>query len=1344
MTQLFDPLEVTCVRCAEAACVTADSKVVTELVNGARPVDVPRLVEALARLRWRCQKCVLQSIAMVWGEQSAVERLNIHFSQRIEPSACIPQLVERLASSEGAKLKSAIRDSEPLAISISARADVLDPTNVYAPTGEFVLGSPVYRGLDEGYYLLTCVADVVLITNTTDRRLWQTCDGLMQLNVTSGTAWSVREPSIAVHLQYHTGLGTCSSAFSSDVPPTIAEGFLVLTSPRTVACMLARYFGLPIAVGVTWIRPHSIRIAEGLSSSVRLISNIVVKPGEHLLIEGNGNSLILGDWQIQVLASGDLVLKNLTVAESTRSSAVFLAGRALVSHSTFRDCSASWNAVTSWGPIAGGAAFFVLSGVLELHHSNLIRNSASRGPKYSLGGAIYADGASVRIIGSVLNRNRVLSTISGAEAAGGAVCATSGTNLTLRNSVAAENDAGPTGNGGALYVELSTLELVASTLVRNSAMFGGGVKSDKSNIVMSTSFISSNSAQSGGGICLFSKSIVSAMQTTFEDNQAGRGGAISGMDSSAIRLVNSTFSRNEAGNITLSTDLDTPGDEWEIAGNSLGGGIHVQSSSVELRGCKAHANVAIASRDAIAAGGFLSAEDESQVTIVASIMQENGAVCKSGESACHTYGGSIFMDTSASMLEVISCTLHRNYVGPGRHSSGGAMFLSPLVMGRVSSSNFTENSASGWNAAGGAMWTGSDRIDLNRSIFGSNVALAIGVESTAAGGAMFAAGGVSSLMDSELTENLAKRGTLAIQATAGACFVAEGARVELVRCICRHNGAGGEGKYETSRNGDPQNFVRAAISSRESSATHIHSLGYMLLDQVRVVEEEGHAILAHSVWWWIVVERGAAVLQQSVFLTSAQYVFDPCPYAGDGRCNIVDGACSSGDYVDCSAEPVEPSPAGKLLHVLSEIAEVLLDSCHVSRLTIRSKSRRVGIVNSVFLPKLETADLVSLVEPPNCGVDVSGQLVCDPRAACGPQPNGTGGVRCSCTDAGLRESSGSVSDGRRCFQETSVMMNLATAHNLLIQAAKPGYMDDTIQFVVAVSGESLLAVQYRMSQTRSTRVPGRPLTNSVRNWSHFDDGASQSLDGHHIIWEVPPTGTLFWLDGSARKFSDKREFSFKIRLGCDPNASCVADGDSVETVFEVLEPVSGSRLSVARVTTLVRSIVSCENTRVFFVDNAQGSVSEASRSIELMLDARDVDMLPLEFTPVAISCAFGEERCDVATPSFGTHLYSISVPNDLTQVAGMYDLAISVMDGWNSSAGRQAQCVVFRRTVIISAGLETLWVIAISGGVALVSVLVVGLVVKFKVSRDRRKNPMLRVGLSSRTLCQLRWGISRC
>jgi hypothetical protein len=633
-----------------------------------------------------------------------------------------------------------------------------------------------------------------------------------------------------------------------------------------------------------------------------------------------------------------------------------------------------------------------------------------------------------------------------------------------------------------------------------------------------------------------------------------------------------------------------------------------------------------------------------------------------------------------SEVHFVRTTFAGNYVEGGRVTNqGGALYLAPGVRFDVNDSDLRNNSANGVNPVGGAIWSATEfAVLVNTSLLQNRVVVS-GLQGH--GGAIHVSAGFLRLDACRVHDNVAQSLGGSNYAWGGAFHVLAGA-LHIQGSSLRGNRMGGLG-------------VGQAEVSTAAGGAHVYAeVGDVVLDSCNVADGGSgeEARLENAAKWWLLALQSLA-LRNSSFR----------------------GA----------------TPGQGLLQMQGPQLQLLIRGCAFENVTIGvadgASVQPIGIVDSTFAPALDPS--IPTVLPTGgsgaCAVQRAGERVCDARATC--KGAWSGGVQCSCTESGLRESSSSVSNGWLCFQDTSVIVD-AKSQNLVLQAKKPGVADGMVQFVVTVSGESPVAVQYSMSQTRSTRVPGLPFVNTVRNWSQFDD-ADQSLDGHHITWEAPPVaGTVFWLDGAATKFLERQLLSFRIRLGCDLNESCVADGDSVETVFEVFEPGSRSLMSAVRVTTLVQSMVSCENSRVFFVDNAQATTAvKASRSIELMLEARDVDMMPLRFTPVAIRCTFGERPCDVDVSTFGKHLYSITVPADLTQNAGMHELVISLIDGWNTSAGRQAPCVVFRHTVAISASFNTIWMVAISGGVALFAVLVGGLVVKFKVSRDRSQHDACRV-----------------
>jgi hypothetical protein len=58
-------------------------------------------------------------------------------------------------------------------------------------------------------------------------------------------------------------------------------------------------------------------------------------------------------------------------------------------------------------------------------------------------------------------------------------------------------------------------------------------------------------------------------------------------------------------------------------------------------------------------------------------------------------------------------------------------------------------------------------------------------------------------------------------------------------------------------------------------------------------------------------------LQSASVLTVTFFVADPCQWAGDGQCDVP-GACEAGDYADCSASSIAPSPplAGRRLCIV--------------------------------------------------------------------------------------------------------------------------------------------------------------------------------------------------------------------------------------------------------------------------------------------------------------------------------------------------------------------------------------------------------------------------------------------
>jgi hypothetical protein len=73
-----------------------------------------------------------------------------------------------------------------------------------------------------------------------------------------------------------------------------------------------------------------------------------------------------------------------------------------------------------------------------------------------------------------------------------------------------------------------------------------------------------------------------------------------------------------------------------------------------------------------------------------------------------------------------------------------------------------------------------------------------------------------------------------------------------------------------------------------------------------------------------------------------------------------------------------------------------------------------------------------------------------------------------------------------------------------------------------------------------------------RNWSRLDE-RQLSLHGHRLIWDAPPSSDSdgIVLDGAAKKLLDTKEYSVQLRVDCQGEQPCAADGDTIETVITV-------------------------------------------------------------------------------------------------------------------------------------------------------------------------------------------------
>ena len=483
--------------------------------------------------------------------------------------------------------------------------------------------------------------------------------------------------------------------------------------------------------------------------------------------------------------------------------------------------------------------------------------------------------------------------------------------------------------------------------------------------------VGNNAAQRGGGIAIDGGKAEIIRSVLLANDAASAGGGLYGLKC-ALKIQDTKVEENRAGPI-----------------EGYGGGLSLQTATAEI------VNTDFTGNKAAISGGAMFAHVNSIVNITASKLWHNNA----------PNGGGIRIFESSLVLQ--NCDARSNSA-VGASQSGTALggFLSIAALGHAElvGTDLRNNTANGPTARGGAVWSEGKMLRIVQGTLSNNTVVASGRKGKAEGGAIFLAsrrGAMAVLNDCSLVVNSALIIAPAIRANAGAVWVGAGATANLSHCTLRHNNAGGTGAYQVSNPiPSPQVYAQAAIEERDSSAAHIYSEGHTILERSVITDEVGLASKPHAAWWWIVAEVGSIVLRHSDFTSSASYVFDPCPYATNGRCNVATGDCSDGDYEDC-ATPAPAVTEGKLLNVRSKNAEALIGpGVTVMNLSI-SSAQELGVLNSTFEPPLDSS--VPTVQPPRCGKRVAGEPLCDPRALC--QPRLSGGVQCTFTcGAGSRGS----------------------------------------------------------------------------------------------------------------------------------------------------------------------------------------------------------------------------------------------------------------------------------------------------------------------------------------------------
>jgi hypothetical protein len=807
--------------------------------------------------------------------------------------------------------------------------------------------------------------------------------------------------------------------------------------------------------------------------------------------------------------------------------------------------------------------------------------------------------------------------------------------------------------GGVLFLagSLATGHMVGSTISRNSvsgptvASHGGAIAAFGGNVVLeSGTILNHNVARDsyfscwGGAVwTIFARLLMT--DVSFFGNKAegatmwAQGGAI-GTQDSEVTLCRLSFESNLV---------------YGGSAENLGGAIMIDGqTSLNITGTRFWGNEAAdpSGLAQIAAGGAIYTAGLCIVHVASTVFDSNrvsgigyvfaGAIALSN-NRCELGAGVVFRSNSALNLGI-------------SHASSGALDLGSGHLIADAGTLFIGNRAEGLDACCGAMKLGLGFARFKDAAFDSNTVIVS--RGSGAGGAVLAEGGRFSFEGGVWRHNTVQLASpLAFGATAGGLFAATASgEVSLVGVRFVSNTAGGIGQAESSAI-----FISTAMERHDKRAAHIE-VGNTATVTIERCSFEGvlsSVAIQPPLAKWLLYARSSA------------------------RLRLVDSS------VVVVTESSDSSSEGLLQ--LSGDAEALIRGCHVIGAAISSdvSEGKLGIVNSIFSPPLNNS--VKTIGPPQCSAAVASNApMCDPRALCEQVPGS--GVKCTCVGDGLRYMPGVPEDGRDCQQDAKLTATLQT-QVVSITIRKPGVSRDTLRTIVQAVGDR--SYNFRLSVNvslldGSAWPSSRVVVGSVTGVATKQSSAF----GQHIEWRKPYP-PVYWIanaDNTSRKVSDRAEQEFQVRLECEDQRDCAADGDVIETTIFVTSQQDARVGANVIVLTTVESLMSCENSKLEMMQAGKivlGSGVSAETSLTIHVEAVDVDGFKISRTRAEIEFRCSNQILPVQPwrPE-SINEYVAEIPPDLLLRLGQFDLVVRALNGWNRTSRQMAPCDLLRVSML--------------------------------------------------------------
>jgi predicted outer membrane repeat protein len=302
----------------------------------------------------------------------------------------------------------------------------------------------------------------------------------------------------------------------------------------------------------------------------------------YLTILGNVSFVdnIAGDNGGAIYASGAADLPVSTVAHlDVGGAAVFSSNKALGSYGGAISIERSGTLAIHGDVRFQGNVGLVLAGAVHVDRgcvANISGRVVINSNFAQWGGALYAYGSTIRLLGAVSLSN------NSAQTAGGCIVAVSDSFISVLDDVTVNRSSAPI--GGAIYLDSSALRVSGRALLADNHAGTGGMAylvNSASLTITDEARIDYNQADSeGGGVFVSGSSLDMNHKVMFVGNRAGgSGGAIAARDSASVRVsgVAALFG-NKAHSFGGAIDTDTSVTLW------LDGGSSVISNSAETGG----------------------------------------------------------------------------------------------------------------------------------------------------------------------------------------------------------------------------------------------------------------------------------------------------------------------------------------------------------------------------------------------------------------------------------------------------------------------------------------------------------------------------------------------------------------------------------------------------------------------------------------------------------------------------------------------------------------------------------------------------------------------------------------